>query len=195
MSLLTFSYADALQKNNRIQLPILETKTDPNKSFTCPICYDIPFLPTSMNIYLTESENSIVKCNATVYNPCCLTCIRDFIDSQKDEILVKCPYNCCTSFKHKKTYLNYGKLPRSPTEEAEYELWYQQFKHGTINRKCTLCEHVCSTFVETINHSRNDCLKRKITCKECKEVMTFEDSCNHYGRCIEVRRSLLSLLF
>jgi hypothetical protein len=178
---MAFSYASALKKPIQKKEEIVEESPmgkQPNaNNQDCIICYGPSFLPTRMQIHNTEGVSK--QCDATVCNPCCLTCLRDLISSQIGS-QIKCPFGCCVGYKHSKTYLNYGVLPRLPVEEAEYQLWHQQFKLGTLNRQCTRCEHICSTFNETINHSRKDCKKRKMTCRGCHQVMAFEDIAEHF---------------
>lgn len=142
----------------------------------CPLCLCEPFLPTTLNI-LIKNENDIItikKCLATSKNPMCLPCIRDFVNSQEGENLV-CPYKCCIGFKAHKLYQTYGDYLRGTNEFPEMCMWTTLYNYGVLNTKCNLCEYKCNTLEETLNHLRKNCIKRKLSCNECKILVSFNE--------------------
>jgi len=191
---MALSYAAAASQPPKQKAPIPELrehiKPDPTKVFTCFICCCLSFLPTTFHVYLQDPndfnrrqnpkrEVDFKKCPATVCNPCCLSCIRDYITFQEGPE-IKCPFRCCEGYKYfKPTYLNYGTLPRLPKDYAEYTFWHEQFTLGKLNQKCNRCEHVCISFDETLDHLRKDCPKRKLPCKICKTLICFDEIDTH----------------
>lgn len=152
----------------------------------CPVCCDEPFLPTTLNIFKKDMPKGevlgIKKCPATNKNPICLTCIRDFINSQIGDNLV-CPYKCCLGYKAPKLYQTYGHNLRSSSDYAEDCMWTIMDSYNVLNKKCNRCEHTCETLEETLNHLRKDCIKRKIPCNYCKVLVPFDAQEDHKVIC------------
>ena len=197
---MAFSYAAAASQPPTPKPPKSKPREhiilDPRKDYSdCAICCNKLFLPVTLNVFQQDPNDfnhrhnpngklDYKKCPAIVCNPCCLSCIRDYITFQEGPE-IKCPFRCCEGYKYfKPTYLNYGTLPRLPKDYAEYTFWHQQFTLGKLNQKCNRCNHDCETFDETLNHLRKDCPKRKLPCKLCKTLISFDEIDTHNLTCI-----------
>ena len=151
----------------------------------CPLCLCEPFLPTTLNIFQNNTNDNVIgikKCLATSKNPICLPCIKDFINSQEGNNLV-CPYKCCIGFKAHKLYQTYGDYLRQKNEFAEMCMWTTLYNYGVLNTKCNLCEYKCISLEETLNHLNNGCIKRKLSCNECKISVSFNEIDMHNLNC------------
>jgi len=160
----------------------------------CPICLNEPFLPVSWNNIKEKMVRGqpiyLEKCPAANKNPICLTCVRDYLNSQEGD-RAQCPSRCCYGYKGLDLYQTYGFVLRTKKEYAEDCMWTLLDSYGVLNKQCNRCEHICETLEETLNHLRKDCLKRKIPCGGCKGLVPFNEIDVHKLSCEFARFKIL----
>ena len=153
------------------------------KKPVCPICLENPFCPVCINIlHERDGMKWYAKCQATLRNPCCLTCVRaHFITKINDGSDLVCPYRCCVSKKpsNNQVFLLYGEPARGPNDPADIYTWSLLDTYGVLNRVCPRCNIECTDLESVINHNKKDCPERLIPCKKCKVLVKFKDIDNH----------------
>ena len=160
----------------------------------CPICLCEIFLPVTWNNIIQKMERGqsikLLKCKATSKNPMCLTCARDYLNSQIGDKAM-CPMRCCNGYKGLELFQTYGDIVRTKTDFAEDCMWTLMDSYGVLNKKCNRCEYTCITLEETLNHLRKDCIKRKIPCGGCRILVPFDEISIHKLSCRFARFKLL----
>ena len=160
-----------------------KVKIAAEKKPVCPICLENPFCPVCINIlHERDGMKWYAKCQATLRNPCCLTCVRaHFITKINDGSDLVCPYRCCVSKKpsNNQVFLLYGEPARGPHDPADIYTWSLLDAYGVLNRVCPRCNIECTDLESVINHNKKDCPERLIPCKKCKVLVKFKDIDDH----------------
>ena len=116
------------------------------------LCKKNVFLPTTWNKIKNYQENQkneiniqYEKCENSFKNPCCLNCIKKFINKLNHPIWkmknkIECPYNCCNGlFIREKQEKIYGDIYRKNNELPENNLWNILKSYSSFNYICNNC--------------------------------------------------------
>lgn len=96
----------------------------------CPICFEIPDLPVSVNISHEK------KCPFIQKNPVCLRCITQMISHHKYTFKMKCICNAHTIDTSNIFYMSYGDIDHFSDDFVEKKLWNTLYYK---NKKCNSC--------------------------------------------------------
>lgn len=106
----------------------------------CPICFEIPDLPVSVNISAHK------KCPFIQNNLVCLRCISSMIYHHKYEYKMKCLCNYHFIDISNFSYMCYGDIYHTSDEFVEKKLWNSLYYQ---NKKCNSCHRTFHN-IETI---------------------------------------------
>lgn len=129
-----------------------------NDIHTCPICFEVPDLPVSINISRTE------KCPFIEKNLVCLRCITQMIYFNKS-IKMKCLCNSHSIDISNTFYMCYGDLYHFSDDFVEKKLWNSLYHK---NKKCNSCYRKFNNIEQLYDHYKyygNTCIpinKKKI---------------------------------
>lgn len=127
----------------------------------CPICFEVPDLPVSINVSKTE------KCPFIQQNLVCLRCITHMIqfNYNKYSIQMKCLCNSHSIDIHNTYYMCYGDLYHFSDDFVEKQLWNSLYHK---NKKCNSCCRKFNNIEQLYEHYKyygNTCIpinKKKI---------------------------------
>jgi hypothetical protein len=141
----------------------------------CQLCFE----PVESPVTFNNINGS--KCPASQSNPCCLLCVRNWLDNMKRQRkeTFYCLWRCCTM--SNKGYITYGELGRTATDVAEPTMYRMMGSEGVT--VCRRCHTDCVTVYNLSTHIKTSCALRKISCTICKKIMEAKDLPKHRETC------------
>lgn len=109
----------------------------------CPICFEIPDLPVSVNISAHE------KCPFIQKNLVCLRCISSMIYHHKFQHKMKCVCNSHNIDISNFWYMCYGDIYHTSDEFVEKKLWNSLYYQ---NKKCNSCHKTFNNIEQLYEH-------------------------------------------
>ena len=132
----------------------------------CYLCNKNVFLPTTwnkINSFQNDDKLNINynKCEKSFTNPCCLNCIKKYINKLNHPIWItktniNCPYNCCSGFIMRENIEKmYGEINRKNNDLVEKNIWNLLNIYETFNLKCNICNKKNENIQNAFEHSKN----------------------------------------